>query len=872
LSARHARGAERSLRRIAWLARPSLRDEWLEEWLGELAATGAELDAPRLAAAARDALLTRTLPRNYRRRPTPPAREGRTGTVLQDLRYAVRALRKSPGYTSLAVLTVALGIAATTAIFSVVWGVVLAPLPFPDADELAVVWGYHPQIGRETASAPDFLDWREQASSFERLAAYARQNANLTGEGEPARLRGARMTAGFFDLLGVEPALGRLPADQEDAPGASPVALLAHQLWLERFGGDPAVVGRALLLDGEPVTVIGVLPRGFELAEPVDLWRPFASDQSQLGRRNDFLRVLGRLREGASLEQAQREMTTIMARLEEEYPQTNAGWTAEVVGLHEQLVGAVRPALLALLGAVVFVLLIACANVANLMLVRSARRRGELAVRSALGASGGRLATLVLFESLAVAALGGVAGVALAGVAIRLLMAFAPGDLPRLESVGLDPPVVLFAIAVTALTGVLFGLLPAIRVAGPAVQRFLRHGRAGGDRLQRRAGGALILVQTALAVVLLVGAGLMLRSLANLRAVELGFDPEGLAMGVVVLPESSYAEPAQRVAFFESLLERLSGMPGVERAAASSNEPLGGANYLSFAIEGRPPVPDAVVQDAQLLRVTPGLVEALGIPLLSGRTIQAGDQAESERVALIDQRMVERYFEDEEPLGARITFDGERWATVVGVVGSIRQEGLAEEPYPTVYAPWAQAPGRALAVLVRTHGDPQNALPSLRAAVRELDADLPLIAVTTFRQVLSDQLVRPRFLLGTLGVFAGAALLLAAVGLYGVLSISVTQRLREIALRIALGASGRDLVRSLALSTAALVGAGALLGVGAALGLARALGSLWYRVSPSDPWTIAAVVALLVAVALLAMTLPARRACRVQPMTILREE
>ncbi|HVS15888.1 MAG TPA: ABC transporter permease [Thermoanaerobaculia bacterium] len=862
---------ERTLRRVAWLARPSLREEWLEEWRGELAATGEELDARRLAAAARDALLTHTLSKSYRRRPAPH-HEGRTETVLQDLRYALRALRRSPAYATLAVLTVALGIAATTAIFSVVWGVVLAPLPFADADELTVVWGYHPQIGRETASAPDFLDWREQAASFARLAAYSRQNANLTGEGDPARLRGARMTAGFFELLGVRPALGRLPADQEDAPGAAPVALLAHSTFEERFGGDPGVVGRAVRLDGEPVTVIGVLPRGFELAEPVELWRPFAADLSELGRRSDFLRVLGRLRDGATIEQAQREMTTIMARLEEEYPQTNAGWTAEVVSLHEQTVGAVRPALLALLGAVVFVLLIACANVANLMLVRSARRRGELAVRSALGASGGRLASLMLLESLLVAALGGLVGLALAGVAVRLLVAFAPADLPRLDSVALDLPVVLFAAGVTALTGVLFGLLPALRVAGPAVQRFLRSGRSGGDRLQRRAGGALILVQTALAIVLLVGAGLMMRSLANLRAVELGFEPEGLAMGVVVLPESSYAEPAQRVAFFAALVERLSAMPGVERAAASSHEPLGGAGFLSFTVDGRPPLPDSVVQDAHLVRVTPGLIETLEIPLLRGRTIQAGDQAESERVALIDQRMVERYFEDEEPLGARVTFDGANFATIVGVVGSVRQDGLAEAPYPTVYAPHAQAPVRAMALLVRTEGDPQAAFPNLREAVGELDADLPLTAVATFRQAVSEQLVRPRFLLGMLGVFAGAALLLAAVGLYGVLSISVAQRLREIALRIALGASGRDLVRSLVRSTVALVGAGALLGVAAALGLARVLGSLWYQVSPSDPWTIVAVVGVLLLVALLAMALPARRACRVEPMTILREE
>ncbi len=795
-------------------------------------------------------------------------------TLLQDLRFGLRMLLRQPAFTTLVVLTLALGIGANTAIFSVVDGVLLRPLPYPAPERLAMVWGKHASIGRETASMPDFLDWREGTPSFANLAAFHFAALNRTGEGEPERLIAMRATANFFQTLGVTLAKGRGFEVGEDRRGANSVAVLSHGYWTRHFGANPAVLGRSLTLDGVPHTIIGVAPEGFRLVQDAELWVPLATDQEQ-GRRADFLRVIGRLAPGATLERAQAELTSVMQRLEQQYPNTNARWTAEAVSLREELVGDSRPALLVFMGAVGLVLLIACANVANLMLARAARRQRELAVRAALGASSGRLVRQLLTESVLLALMGGGLGLLLAVWGIDALRVARLGLIPSHVEPGIDGRVLAFTLVLSVVTGMLFGLAPALRLPDKALDHTLRAGARGltGGLGLRQLRGILVLAEVAIALVLLVGAALLLRSFERLQRVEPGFQPEGVLTVRLSLPRTKYPDDARLEAFSGQLEERVRAAPGVRSAALASTVPLGaGAGTYDFSIEGRPLADPGLVQDTETFSVSPGYFPTLGIPLKAGRLLESGDGASAPGVAVISEAMARRFWPGQEPLGARLSLDGERWFTVVGVVGDVRNATLAKEPYPQLYLPFAQMPMSSMYLAVRAAGEPRALVGTLRREVAALDAELPLADIRTMDERLSRSVEQPRVNVLLLGGFAGVALLLAGLGIYGVISQSVAQRTREIGIRMALGARPGDVLRLMIHQgmTPALVGI--VLGlVAAGLG-SRVLASLLYGVSATDPLSFATVPLFLAAVAFFAAWLPARRATRVDPTEALRQE
>jgi predicted permease len=800
-------------------------------------------------------------------------------SLLWNVRRALRSLRRAPAFTLAAVATLALGIGANTAIFSVVSGVLLRPLPYPDSDRLTIVWGRHVSIGQETASLPDFLDWRAQAGSFEALAAMTNTRFNLTGAGEPEVARGALATAGFFRLFGVTPALGRDFREDEERGAAPRIAMLGEDYWRRRFGGRPDIVGQEIMLSGVAHTVVGIVPAALRLEQPVEVWRPLVTD-STLPRRSDFLTVFGRLRPGVPLERAQEEMITVAARLEAQYPATNAGWSAEVVSLREQVVGEIRPALLVFMGAVALVLLVACANVANLMLARVAARSRELGVRAALGASRGRIAAELLLECALVALLGGVAGLLIAVWGIDAMRSLQPGTIPRLEEIGVDLRVLGFTFGLSLLTGMLFGLAPVWRFTGRDLRAGLVEGGRGvaGGRSLHRTRAGLVLGEVALAFVLLAGAMLLLRSFDRLQQVDPGFAADGVLTARVSLPRVKYQEEDRRRAFAAALLDRVAVQPGVRDAALVSDAPLGDSPpYWGFEIAGAEAPPPGAVLDAAVFMTSPGYFSTLRIPLVEGRFYDAGDHAGAEDVVVISQAMARRFWPGRSPLGARITFGDSRdpdvaWLRVVGVAGDVRHERLSDEPYPQAYLPLAQTPARSVVLAVRAAGDPLALVPGVRASLAELDPDLPLTDVATLEERKAVSLARPRVNLAVLGGFALAALVLAAVGIYGVVAYGVVQRTRELGLRMALGAGGASLLRMVIRQGMTPVLAGIGLGFVAALAANRVLRGLLFGVEAGDPVTFAAVTCFLVAVALAAIYLPARRAARSDPMVALRSE
>jgi putative ABC transport system permease protein len=793
-------------------------------------------------------------------------------TLLQDLRFGLRLLLRQPAFTLLVVLTLALGIGANTAIFSVVNGVLLRPLPFPWPERLVMVWGYHPNIGKETASLPDYLDWREGAPAFEHLEAYTSAFFNLTGQGEPERITGARTTAGFFQALRVPAALGRTFETGEDRQGNNHVVVLSHGFWKRRLGANPEVLGRTLTLDGLPHTIIGVAPEHLRLLWNAELWAPLATD-AQMGRRSDFLAVIGRLAPGATVERAQAELTAVASRLEQQYPDTNARWTARLVPLHEELVGEARPALLIFMGAVGLVLLIACANVANLMLARSSMRQRELAVRAALGASRGRLIQQMLTESVLMALLGGALGLLLAVWGVDGLRMAQLSLLPDHSEIGIDGWVLGFTLGLSLVTGVLFGLAPALNLPGRDLDGTLRAGARGltGGMGLRHLRGWLVLGEVALALVLLVGAALLLRSFDRLQRVDTGFNPEGVLTLRVKLPQTKYPEDPQVAAFYQRLTERVAALPGVESSGITNAVPLGGAPAWSFSIEGETPATNAV-QDAEAFAVSPGYFRTLAIPLRSGRLFEPQDGPTAQRVALISQTLASRYWPGRDPLGARVSVDGTTWATVVGVVGDVRADAIEKEPYPQLYFPFTQVSLRTMFLTVRTEGEPMSLVGALRREVSGLDSDLPLSDVLTMEQRLGHAVAKPRVNVLLLGGFAVVALLLAGMGIYGVISQMVAQRTREIGIRMALGAKPGDVLRLMIQQglTPALVGIA--LGLVAAWVGSSLLASLLYGVSAKDPLSFLLVPVFLISVSLFAAWLPARRATRVDPTEALRQE
>ncbi len=807
--------------------------------------------------------------------------------LRQDLRHTLRQLRKDPGFTAVALLTLALGIGANSAIFSVVNGVLLRPLPYPEPDRLVILWEDYTARGgpeREWHSYPNFADWRAESRSFEEMAVWQGGQPILTGSGgEPERVPGAQVTHGFFPTLGVQPALGRAFLEEEDAPGGPPVVLLSHGLWERRFGGDPAVVGRTVVVNGVEQTVIGVLPRGFRYQPlgDVDLWQPLGLDAaSSCGRACVHLRSVARLRPGVTPEAAEAELRTIAARLEAEYPQSNTGVSASVFPMRDEIVGDVRPAMLVLLGAVGFVLLIACANIASLVLARGERRRAEVAVRTALGAERGRLVRQLLTESLVLALIGGALAVGLAAAAVAAFPAFAPPDIPRLEEVGIDLAVLGFTLAVTVVAGLLFGLAPALIASRPDVASYLKEGgrsetgRAGSGRVR----SGLVVGQVALSLVLLVGAGLLLRSFVELRRADLGFEPEGVLTANLFLPPSRYEAPEAVEAFYRELFDRLEGLPGVRRAAGISGLPLsGGGTDIDFYIEGRR-LPSAGEEEAIWYRIaTPDYFATVGLRLLSGRPFDEDDRVDGPSVLLVNRSAAERYWPGEDPVGARLTFgdpsaEDATWREVVGVVDDVRHFGVAAGEQAAVYLPWTQIRSRGLNLVLRTSGEPERIAGAVRSELAAMDDALALTTLRPMTELVDASLAEARFFAALLALFAGVALVLAAVGIYGVLSYLVARRTHEVGIRMALGARREDVLRLMLGRGMLLAALGLGLGLLVAVWGTRVLSGLLFRVRPSDPLTFVAVAILLAAVAFVACWVPARRATRVDPLIALRAE
>lgn len=795
------------------------------------------------------------------------------------LRYAYRSLRGSKS-TSLAVIsTLALGIGVTTAVFSIVYGVLLRPLPYPDSDRLVRVWLSNPRQGidKDITSYPNFADWRAQSRSIQGMAAVASAARNLTGAGEPRELSGAAVSEGYFGILRVAPVLGRVFTPEEESLSGPNVVILSHELWATQFGSDPAIVGRALSLSGVPYEVVGVMPRG--LGEQ-DFWIPLRpSADLRESRGALWLPVIGRLAPGVTLEQAQTEMSAIARRLEQSYPEANDGMGVLLEPLRASIVGDVRQPLLLLLGAVALVLLIACANIANVLLVRGTARRTELAVRAALGASRRQLAMQVGVESLLLALAGGALGVLAAYACLQWLMGLAPPSLPRLDAIRLDGSVLGITAAVTVLCGMLFGLVPALEAGGRGPAEAIRQGGRGavGGSAAERLRPVLVVSQFALAVMLLAGAGLMLRSFAKMQDVDPGFDASHVALVRLNLPASKYETPEQVNAFYDELLTSLRATPGVESADAISDFVLGRLpNSASIVVEGVE-LPQAlerlpVAYDA----VTPGFVRTSRMRMLSGRGLLPTDKQGSSRVALVSETMARTFFRGADPVGARFAFgvpdseDG--WITIVGVVADARRSGPVEPVRPYVLMPHAQYTTRRLDIVIRATGEPLALLPQVRAAVHAIDAAQPIAGVRTLEQAFGETVAPRRFLMVLLSIFGGAACALAAIGIYGVMAYVVVRRTREIGVRIALGAPPGRVQRLVIAQAMAQAGIGLALGVAGALLLGGQIRAQLFGVAPGDPTTLVATVGLLALVALFASWLPARRAAAVDPTTAMRVE
>jgi predicted permease len=801
-------------------------------------------------------------------------------TIRQDLVYALRRLRQAPGFTLVAVATLAVGIGANSAIFSVVNAVLLRPLPYPEADRLVSVastWK-----GRRTVYSPqNFLDTAAAARSFEGLAAWDPGGMTLGGAGRPKGVEGAQVSAGFFDLLRVRPVLGRGFAADENEPGRTRVAVLGHALWRERFGADPGAVGRSVAVDGVPHVVVGVAPEGFSYPEGRELWTPLEYDARFRGdsRGAWYLTAIGRLRPGVTVEAADREVAAIAANLARAYPDDNEGVGGSVASLQAVTVQGARGALLLLLGAVGFVLLIACVNVANLLLARGAAREAEVAVRVALGAGRGRIVRQLIPESLVLAVVGGGAGLLLATLTLDALLALRPAGVPRLAEVRIDGAVAAFATGLSLLTGVLFGCFPAWQAARRTTAQSLREGGRGTVGRGSRLRAGLVVGQTALAMVLLAGAGLLVRSFDQLRRVNPGFEAADALTFRLKLPENAYTEASQRAAFYDQLLARLRALPGVGAAGGITGLPLSGARYsFSFTVKGRPPVPPPQQPSMELRVATPGYFEAMGIPVVQGRAFTEGDGASAPRVVVLSETAVRRYFAGEEPLGQEIVtgmrgLDGQNaGGLVVGVVGDVKDHGLDTEPLPEIYLPLGQAPPRTVDLLLRTRVAPRSLVPAVEDVVRAADPELPVERTRTLEEVVARSISEPRFYMLLLAAFAATALGLAALGIFGVMSYAVAQRSHEIGIRVALGARPVDVLRMVLRHALVLAGSGVAAGLLGALALSRAVASLLFELSPTDPVTLASVAALLTVVALLASYWPARRATRVDPLVALRSE
>lgn len=806
-------------------------------------------------------------------------------TLLQDIRYGVRTLVKQPAFTLVAIITIALGIGANTAIFSVVNAVILRPLPYAEAERLVMLWGTTANDGNQEQpfSFADFSDLRNQSKSFSTLAAASPVwNFTLTGGGEPEPTQGLFVSHDLFDMLGIRPEMGRAFLADDDRSGAAPVVIISNALWQRRFGGDRNVIGRPLIVSGNSATVVGVMPAGFHFLEAgADLWVPLSQNLFATSTRNvRLLSVVGKLNGGVQLGQANAELSAIGNQFAAQYPDTNSGFSLRALALHEQVTGKVRPALLLLLGAVGLVLLIACANVVNLMLVRSASRSKEIAVRAAVGAGRLRLLRQLLTESITLSLLGGLAGALLATWGVRVLGAVNPIPLPQYNKIGVDLTVLVFTLSVSVLTGIVFGLAPAWQMFKFDLHSVLKTGGRGSiDSGHHKLSNALVTVEIATAFVLLIGAGLLIRSFSKLLDVNPGFDTEHILTMQVGLPNASYGQPQKRIALIQQLEANLKAMPDVASVGIVTRLPLMSAlnNVTTFlSIEGRQMQPGER-PEIDFRRASTGYFETMSVPLRSGRLVTEQDVANNTHSVVINEAMAKRFWSGEDPVGKRIStatasVQQTQWQTIVGVVGNVRHLGLDTEPRPELYYHTNTLPPFGPVLVIRARTDPKALISLARAKVRELDGDLSISNVSTMDQLVAQSVAQRRFGMFLLASFAVVALLLAAIGIYGVISYSVAQRTREIGVRMALGARTADVLRLVLKNGLTLAGLGLAIGLVGAFLSTRVMTKILFEVKPTDALTFASVSVGLMFVAFLACYIPARRATKVDPLVALRDE
>lgn len=800
-------------------------------------------------------------------------------TIWKDIRYAVRRLIANPGFTAIAVVALALGIGANSAIFSVVNSVALKPLPFADPDSLALVFMTNPRNGslHGSASLPDFKDWQSRNDVFTDMASFRFASFNRTDGSEPERLLGTNVTANFFELLGINPLLGRNFLPEEESQGKNYVVLISYGYWQRSFGSNPAIIGQTITLDGKSATIVGVMPKGMQLpidSDQADLWTPLVTNIPP-ERGNHFLRTVARLKPGTTIEQAQANMESISQQLQQEYPDTNANKGIFVASMREEIVGPFQTALFMLLAAVGLVLLIACANVANLSLAKASARQKEIALRMALGATRGRLIRQLLTESLMLSLVGGLAGLLLALWGVDLLVSIAPADIPRLGEIALDGRALAFTVTVTLLTSLIFGLAPALHASNPHLNESLKEGgRTSAASFRRNPlRGLFVISEVALAVILLVGAGLLIRSFIRLQDVDPGFDPNDVVRVGLSLPETKYEEGYQAAGFVRQMIEKAESIPGAQSVAIGAPLPLSGSNWtLSFVIEGRPVSPSERTS-AHWRTVSRGYFKTLRIPLLKGRLFDETDNESSQKVILLNETMARRYFQDEDPIGRRLQIGyDDITCQVIGIVGDVRFEGIGLTTQPEMYTFIEQTPMWGFNLLIRTEKDVSGVAAAIRPQVESLDPTLPIYGVKTMREYVNESIASPRFNTLLLGVFAAVAMVLAAVGIYGVMSYSVSQRTQEIGIRVALGASSVSVLRLIVGQGMTLALAGIGIGLAGAFVLTGWMSSLLFGISDKDIVTFVSIPLLLSLVALVACYIPARRAMKTDPMVALRYE
>jgi putative ABC transport system permease protein len=802
-------------------------------------------------------------------------------TLLQDVRYALRSFRKSPGFTATALLTIALGVGANTAIFSVVNGVLLRPLPFGEPDRVALIGHIYKSINLQTGvSGAGFRFYREQNRVFERAAGFARWEANLASEGKPERLVGQLATTDYFAALGITPILGRGFTPDEELVGQDKVVVLSEALWARDFGRDRGIIGKSIAVNGENHVVVGVVRNGFQFGtDPISIWKPLAFTPDQVDPRCwgcEWMSMVGRLKPGVTLAAAGADLNRIAALVRENQASgRDLEWGLYTKSATEQITGNVKPALLVLMGAVGFVLLIACANLANLLLARATARQREIAVRTAMGASRGRLARQLLTESVLLSALGGGLGLALAYAAVQGLVASNPINLPRMDGVGLDGNVLLFTGGITLVLGLLFGLAPAIQAARPALHGMLKDGvrsSQGGGTLR----ATLVISEVALAIVLLVGAGLMLKSFRRWVSVDPGFVAEKVLSLRVSLPVAKYPGEAQQLAFFDQMRHGIEALPGVAAVGGNVALPMTNSNWTrSFSVEGFQPPPKANGPWGDFRSVTPGYFEALGIPVKRGRSFDETDVAGGRLVAVVDEVLANKYWPGQDPIGKRVGFRGDEkpvWLEVVGVVGHVMQNSPKDDEHTQLYQVFAQAAFNQIGFVVRATGNPAALEPAIRRLVLGLDPQQPVYAVTPMLELVSGSSATPKFLSLLLGLFAAVAATLAAVGIYGVMSYTVAQQTRELGIRLALGAEAGSVLRLVLNKGLVLAGVGVVIGVGGSLALGKVMATQLFQTKAADPFVFGVVSVGLIGVALLATLIPARRAMRVDPIVALRAE